>query len=112
MSTQNTVLPQIRKIIFENFNDTDVRFNNDQILEFLKKNKDFNQFMVIDDLETEFKNIEDAGLVRCIAQNFTTQWYKLYDDVEEIHCDSCNNDVYLGKDESRICPNPECSANL
>ena len=81
MSTQNSVLLQIRKIIFENFNDTDVRFNNDQILEFLKKNKDFNQFMVIDDLETEFKNIEDAGLVRCIAQNFTTQWYKLYDDV-------------------------------
>jgi len=112
MSTQNSVLLQIRKIIFENFNDTDVRFNNDQILEFLKKNKDFNQFMVIDDLETEFKNIEDAGLVRCIAQNFTTQWYKLYDDVEEIHCDSCNNDVHLGKDESRICPNPECVANL
>ena len=64
------------------------------------------------DQKTEFKNIEDAGLVRCIAQNFTTQWYKLYDDVEEIHCDSCNNDVYLGKDESRICPNPECVANL
>ena len=112
MSTQNTVLPQIRKIIFENFNDTDVRFNNDQILEFLKKNNDFNQFMVINDLETEFKNIEDAGLVRCIAQNFTTKWYKLYDYVEEIHCDSCNNDVYLGKDESRICPNSECGTNL
>ena len=112
MSTQNTVLPQIRKIIFENFNDTDVRFNNDQILEFLKMNKDFDQSMLVDDLENEFKNIEDQGLVRCIAQNFTTQWYKLHDDVEEIHCDSCNNDVYLGKDESRICPNSECGTNL
>tara|TARA_B110000014_G_C19740383_1_gene386257 strand:- start:37 stop:375 length:339 start_codon:yes stop_codon:yes gene_type:complete len=112
MNVQNSILLQIRKIIFENFNDTDVRFNNDQILELLKMNKDFDQSMLVDDLENEFKNIEDQGLVRCIAQNFTTQWYKLHDDVEEIHCDSCNNDVYLGKDESRICPNSECGTNL
>ncbi len=29
----------IRKIIFENFNDDDLRFNNDQIFEILKQNK-------------------------------------------------------------------------
>ncbi len=108
----NLVLLHIRKIIFDNFNDADVRFNNDQILEFLKKNQEFDQSTTVDNLENEFKKIEDDGFVRCIAQNFTTKWFKLYDSVEEIHCNSCDNNVYLGKDESRICPNSECDANL
>ena len=44
-----------------------------------------------------------------------TQFRKLtftYDDIEEIHCNSCSTDIFLGKDESRICPNPQCNANL
>jgi|TARA_B100001750_G_scaffold168792_1_gene137225 hypothetical protein len=108
----NLVQLQIRKIIFDNFNDVDVRFNNDQILEFLKKTDGFDQSVTIDNLEDEFKKIEDDGFVRCIAQNFTTKWFKLYEDVEKIHCNSCNTDVHLGKDESRVCPNHECNANL
>ena len=108
----NLVLLDIRKIIFENYNDVDTRFNNDQILEFLKKNEVVDSSIIVDNLEGEFEKIEDDGLVRCIAQNFTTKWFKLYNDVEKIHCDSCNNDVHVGKDESRKCPNSECSANL
>ena len=108
----NLVQLQIRKIIFDNFNDVDVRFNNDQILEFLKKTDGFDQSVTIDNLEDEFKKIEDDGFVRCIAQNFTTMWFKLYEDVEKIHCNSCNTDVHLGKDEYRVCPNHECNANL
>ena len=108
----NLVQLQIRKIIFDNFNDVNVRFNNDQILEFLKKTDGFDQSVTIDNLEDEFKKIEDDGFVRCIAQNFTTKWFKLHDDIENIHCSSCNSDVYLGKDESRICPNHECKVNL
>jgi len=103
---------QIRRIVFDNFNDLDIRFNNDQILEFLKKNDGFDQSITVDNLEDEFKKIEDDGFVRCIAQNFTTKWFKLYDNIEKIHCSSCNSDVYLGKDESRICPNHECKVNL
>jgi len=103
---------QIRRIVFDNFNDLDIRFNNDQILEFLKKNDGFDQSITVDNLEDEFKKIEDDGFVRCIAQNFTTKWFKLYDNIEKIHCSSCNSDVYLGKDESRVCPNSECNANL
>ena len=38
--TNSTVL-QIRKIIFENFNEIDLRFNNDEIYELLKKNEIF-----------------------------------------------------------------------
>ena len=108
----NLIELQIRRIIFDNFNDLDIRFNNDQILEFLKKSDGFDQSITVDNLEDEFKKIEDDGFVRCIAQNFTTKWFKLYDDIEKIHCSSCNSDVYLGKDESRICPNHECKVNL
>ena len=112
MTLPHSISLHIRKIIFENFNDVDVRFNNDQILELLKKNNSFDQTLTIDDLESEFKKIEDNGLFRCIAQNFTTQWYKLHDIIEEIHCTSCKNNIHLGKDESKICPNSECNANL
>ena len=98
----NLIELQIRRIVFDNFNDLDVRFNNDQILEFLKKSDGFDQSITVDNLEDEFKKIEDDGFVRCIAQNFTTKWFKLYDDIEKIHCNSCNSDVYLGKDLSLI----------
>ena len=108
----NLIELQIRRIVFDNFNDLDIRFNNDQILEFLKKSDAFDQSITVDNLEDEFKKIEDDGFVRCIAQNFTTKWFKLYDNIEKIHCSSCNSDVYLGKDESRICPNHECKVNL
>ena len=103
---------QIRKIIFENFNEIDLRFNNDEIYELLKKNDNFDQSQTIDDLESDFKKIEDDGLVRCIAQNFTTQWFKIFDDVEKITCSSCNSEIYLGKEESRVCPVSDCSASL
>ena len=106
------ILTQIRKIIFDNFNNIDVRFNNDQILELLRKDQNFDQSITIDDLETQFKKIEADGLVRCIAQNFTTKWFKLYDSMKKFTCSSCNSDVFLGDDESRVCPNTECGATL
>ena len=106
------ILTQIRKIIFDNFNNIDVRFNNDQILELLRKDQNFDQSITIDDLETQFKKIEADGLVRCIAQNFTTKWVKLYDSMKKFTCNSFNSDVFLGDDESRVCPNTECGATL
>ena len=108
----NSNILQIRKIIFENFNEIDLRFNNDEIYELLKKNENFDQSQTIDDLESDFKKIENDGLVRCIAQNFTTQWFKIFGGVEKINCTSCNSNIYLGKEESRVCPNSDCNANL
>jgi len=108
----NTTILQIRKIIFENFNEIDLRFNNDEIFELLKKNENFDQNQTIDDLEIDFQKIEDDGMVRCIAQNFTTKWFKIFDNVEKIQCGTCKNDIYLGKEESRICPDADCNANL
>jgi len=109
---KNSNVLKIRQIIFENFNEIDLRFNNDEIYELLKKNESFDQSQTIDDLESDFKKLEDDGMIRCIAQNFTTQWFKIFDGVEKIKCPSCNNDIYLGKEESQICPNSECNATL
>ena len=106
------ILLEIRKIIFDNFNDLDIRFNNDQILEFLKKSNNFDQSITVNDLESEFKKIENDGLIRCIAQNFITRWFKLYDNVEKLNCNSCKNDIFLGKNEPRICPDPKCAATI
>lgn len=103
---------QIRKIIFEKFNDPEVRFTNDEIFELIKKNGDINPSWIIDDIEPFIQEICDNGLTRNIAQNFTTIWLKIFDPVEKLHCNSCNNDVYLGKSEDRICPNPDCKATI
>ena len=112
MSISNTVLPlQIRKTIFEKFNDTNLRFTNDEILELLKTNG-LDSSVTIDDVEQYFNQLRDAGLIRQIAQNFTTNYYKLFDVVEKIKCNSCNQEVYLGKMESRVCPNSECKASI
>jgi len=112
LSISNVVLPlQIRKIIFEKFNDTNLRFTNDEIFEMLKTNG-LDGSVTIDDVEQYFNQLRDAGLIRQIAQNFTTNYYKLFDVVEKIKCNSCNQEVYLGKMEPRVCPNSECKASI
>jgi len=50
-ATPSPVTTQIRKIIFENFNDIDLRFNNDQIFEILKQNENVDTSLTIDDVE-------------------------------------------------------------
>lgn len=112
MSTSNAVIPlQIRKIIFEKFNDINLRFTNDEIFEVLKSNG-LDGSITIDDVEQYFNQLRDGGLIRQIAQNFTTNYYKLFDAVEKIKCNSCNQEVYLGKMEPRVCPNSECKASI
>lgn len=103
---------QIRKVIFEKFNDTELRFTNDEIFEILKKNGEIENSWTLDDMEEYFKEICDKKVVRNIAQNFTTQWYKLFDLIEKFRCKSCNKEIYLGKSEDRVCPNPECGSTI
>ena len=102
----------IRKVIFENFNEDDLRFNNDQIFEILKKNDMIDQSLTIDDMEAHFKELCDSELLRNIAQNFTTQWFKLFEPLEKIQCNSCKNDNYITQSESKTCKNPDCGSNL
>ena len=103
---------QIRKIIFEKFNDVDTKFTNDEIFEILKNNSDIDSSWIIDDVEPFFNDICDSGLARNIAQNFTTIWLKLFDPIEKLHCNTCNHDVYLGTSEDRICSNPSCKSSI
>jgi len=103
---------QIRKIIFDQYNDIDSKFTNDEIFEILRQEKDFDSSLIIDDLEPYINEICDTGLTRNIAQNFTTIYLKLFDPMVKHHCASCDNDVYLGKSEKRQCPNPSCRADI
>jgi len=115
MSDFTPVIPislQIRKIIFEKFNDVDTKFTNDEIFEIIKENGDLDPSWIVDDTESSFNDICNSGLVRNIAQNFTTIWMKLFDHVEKFHCDACDNDVYLGTSEERLCPNPSCKSSI
>jgi hypothetical protein len=103
---------QIRKIIYEKFNDPEKKFTNDEIFEILKNNGDVDKSWTIDDMEKYFLEICDSGLVRNIAQNFTTIWFKIFDSIDQIQCKSCNHEIHLGKSESRICTNPDCKATI
>ena len=103
---------QIRKIIFEKFNDVDTKFTNDEIFEILKNNGDVDSSWIVDDVESFFNDICNSGLARNIAQNFTTIWLKLFDPVEKFHCNACNHDIYLGTSEERICLNPSCKSPI
>ncbi|MDO7727223.1 MAG: hypothetical protein MUP72_02035, partial [Nitrosopumilus sp.] len=52
---------QIRKIIFEKFNDVDKKFTNDEVFEILKSNGDIDPSWIIDDTESLFNNMCDSG---------------------------------------------------
>jgi len=102
----------IRKIIFENFNDTDLRFNNDQIFEILKQNEMIDTSLTIDDMEVHFKELCDTEILRNIAQNFTTQWFKLFEPIEKIQCSSCKKENYVISSETKICQNSSCGSTI
>jgi len=102
----------IRKVIFENFNDVDLRFNNDQIFEILKQHKMIDQSLTIDAMEVHFKELCDTEILRNIAQNFTTQWFKLFEPIEKIQCNLCKKESYLVSSENRICQNPSCGSTF
>jgi len=111
-ATPSSITTQIRKIIFENFNDIDLRFNNDQILEILKQNENIDTSWTIDDVEVFFKELCDTDILRNIAQNFTTQWFKLFEPLEKIQCNSCKMESYLTGSEDRLCQNPSCGSTF
>ena len=107
------ITTSIRRVIFENFNDTDLKFNNDQIFEILKQNEMIDPvFDNRQDMEVYFKELCDAEILRNIAQNFTTQWFKLFEPIEKIQCNSCKKESYLVSSENRICQNPSCGSTF
>ena len=107
-----SITNSIRKVIFENFNEPDLRFNNDQIFEILKKDDMIDQSLTIDDMEEYFMELFDIELLRNIAQNFTMQWFKLFEPIEKIQCNSCKKDNYITQSENKTCKNPSCGSTL
>ena len=107
-----SITSSIRKIIFENFNDDDLSFNNDQIFEILKRDQMIDSSLTIDDMEVHFKELCDTELLRNIAQNFTTQWFKLFESLEKIQCNSCKKESYLTASENMICQSTSCGSTL
>jgi len=106
------ITTSIRKVIFENYNDVDLRFNNDQIFEILKQNERIDPSLTTIDMEVYFKELCDAEILRNIGQNLTTQWFKLFEPIEKIQCSSCKKESYIISSENRICQNSSCGSTL
>jgi len=106
------ILLEIRKVIFEKYNDPDARFTNDEIFEVLQKDNTIEKSITIDDMEQHFATLCNAGIMRNIAQNFTTQWFKIFDPLEKISCQSCHKDMHVNKSEEKTCPNPACGKSI
>jgi len=100
---------EIRKIIFEKFN-SDERFTNDQVFAELQSGNKIEKSLTIDDMEQYFTKLCDAGIIRNIAQNFTTQWFKLFDPLEKTRCPSCSAEIPINKSEEKNCPS--CNAAI
>lgn len=103
---------EMRRTIFENFNDLELRFTNDEVLDAMRKKDVVNDACDVCDVESDFVSLCESGLVRNIAQNFNTMWLRLFDVVDEMKCGACSQTVHLGRAEERACPNPGCGAPL
>lgn len=101
----------IRKIIFDKFNNVDVRFSNDEILAFLNT---IDRYKTVDDVldfEDQLLEMEKSGLLRPIAQNFNTRYYRLWNILEPTICKVCGFNAYFSREEEgKLCP--QCKAQL
>jgi len=60
----NPITTSIRRVIFENYNDVDLKFNKDQVFEILKQNEKIDPSLTINDMEVYFRNC--ATLKFCV----------------------------------------------
>lgn len=106
MSAPKVGRQDIRRIISDNFNGTDIRFSNDEILEHLNE-IDRYKGMNLDvlDFEDVLLEMEQTGFLRPIAQNFNTRYYKIMTDLEEKACKDCNTKSWFAEAEDpKKCP--------
>ena len=101
----------IRKIIFDNFNDTDTRFSNDEMLGYLNQIDKYKTLDDVLDFEDVLLEMEKSGLLRPIAQNFNTRYYRLWNTLGPATCKACGFSTYFApNEEGRACP--ECGAKM
>ena len=82
----------MRRTIFENFNDLELRFTNDEVLDIMRKKGAVDDTCDVCDVESDFMSLCESGLVRNIAQNFNTMWLRLFDVVDEMKCGACSQE--------------------
>ena len=101
----------IRKIIFDNYNDTDVRFSNDEMLGHLNKIDKYKTLDDVLDFEDALLEMEKSGMLRPIAQNFNTRYYRLWNKLEPASCKACGLSTYFAPaEEGKACPS--CGAPM
>jgi predicted Zn-ribbon and HTH transcriptional regulator len=101
----------IRKIIFDNFNDTDTRFSNDEILGYLNQIDRYKALDDVLDFEDVLLEMEKSGMLRPIAQNFNTRYYRLWNTLEPAACKACNFSTYFTpNEEGKTCP--QCGVKM
>lgn len=106
MSATKVSRQDIRRIISDNFNGTDIRFSNDEILGYLNESDRY-KTMNLDvlDFEDVLLEMEGSGFLRPIAQNFNTRYYKIMTDLEEKTCKDCGVKSWFAEAEDpKICP--------
>lgn len=95
----------IRKIIFDNFNDTDVRFSNDEMLGYLNQMDQHKALDDVLDFEDVLLDMEKSGMLRPIAQNFNTRYYRLWNTLALVTCKACGSSTYFApNEEDKACP--------
>ena len=113
MSTTSKVSRQdIRKIIFDNYNDTDVRFSNDEILAHLNEDERYRSLALdVLDFEEVLLELEASRMLRPIAQNFNTRYYRLWEPIEQTICRACKGSLFFASsEEEKKCPS--CGATI
>ncbi|MDI1495527.1 MAG: hypothetical protein K8823_835 [Cenarchaeum symbiont of Oopsacas minuta] len=65
-----------------------------------------------EEIEEYFEDLCQKNVLRNIAQNLTTVWYKTFESLSEYTCTSCNLVVHISPDVDKNCPNPVCSATI
>ena len=100
---------QIRRIIFERFNDPDTNIISDDVFAVLKEGGDVDPSWDVSDAEPFFAGLCDSGPARNIGQNLTTIYLRLFDRLQETECQKCRSKVCIGPSEGS-CPNPSCGS--
>ena len=101
----------IRKIIFDNFNDIDVRFSNDEMLGYLNQMDEYKALEDVLDFEDVLLDMEKSGMLRPIAQNFNTRYYRLWNTLSPAKCKTCGLGTYFAlNEEDKACP--QCGAKM
>jgi hypothetical protein len=95
----------IRRILYDNYNDTDVRFSNDEILEHLNKQEHYRKAELdVLDFEDVLLGMETSGLLRAIAQNFNTRYFRIWAPLAGITCSACGFvSYYSDAEEKKSC---------